>query len=146
MIRAFTSSIRPLTTSSPFSMIATDVQNSFISARMCEEIRIVFPSEASRLRMFLRSIRPLRIDAAGRLVEQQHLGFGNQRLGQHQPLPHAPRELDDRGVSLLGQTDDLEVAVDQRRPLPPRNPVAGGEQVDELPDEKVVVNRRESRA
>ena len=58
MTRWLTSSIRPLTTSWPFSMIATDVQNSFISARMCDEIKTVFLSSASRRRMFFRSMRP----------------------------------------------------------------------------------------
>ena len=96
MIRALTSSIRPLTTSRPRSMIATEVQNSFISARMCEEIRIVLPSAGQPLEDVLEVDPALRVDAAGRLVQEQHLRVGDQGLGQHQPLPHPARQLDDR--------------------------------------------------
>ena len=95
MTRALTSSILPLTTIRPRSMIATDVQNSDISARMCDEIRTVLPSAARRLEDVLEVDPPLRVDAAGRLVEDQDLRVGDQRLGQHQPLPHPPRQLDD---------------------------------------------------
>ena len=58
MIRRLTSSIRPPTTSRPRSMMATEVQNSFISARMCDEMSTAFPSAETLLRMFFRSIRP----------------------------------------------------------------------------------------
>src|SRR5262249_3902544 len=57
-IRALISSILPATTTRPRSMIATDVQNSDISVKMCEEISTVRPSAARSRRMFLRSIRP----------------------------------------------------------------------------------------
>ena len=95
MIRSRTSSTVPLTTIRPRSMMATAVQNSVISARMCEEIRIVLPSAASRLQDVLQVDPPPRVDPAGRLVEQQDLRVGDQGLGQHHPLPHPPGEFGD---------------------------------------------------
>jgi hypothetical protein len=56
--RVLTSSILPLTIICPRCMIATDVQNSCISVRMCEEIRIALPAAAWARMTFFRSIRP----------------------------------------------------------------------------------------
>src|SRR5208283_4525737 len=84
----------------------------------------------------------LRVDPAGRLVQEQNLGDGNERLGQHQALSHAARQPDRRRVTLLGQADNFEVPIDELGPAPAGNPVAGGEKVDEFPDQKIIVDWR----
>ena len=140
--RRLTSSIRPLTTTDPRSMIATDVQNSFISARMCDEIKTVFPSSPSRRRMFFKSIRPWGSTPLAGSSSKSDLRLGDQGLGQHQPLPHPPRQLDDHRVTLLGQPDHLEMTADLGRPPVAGHPVTGGEQVEELPDHQVFIHRR----
>ena len=98
-------------------MIATDVQNSSISVKMCDEIEhrpLLFSQPPQDV---LEIDSPLGINTAGRLVQEQHLGVGHQRLGQHQPLPHASRQLDHQRLPLLGQAHHLEVPVDLRPPL-----------------------------
>ena len=51
----------------------------------------------------------LDIEARGRLVEQQQLGIGAQRvsqLGRH--LPHPVGEVDDEAVAVLLQVEELD--------------------------------------
>ena len=58
-----------------------------------------------------------RVQAGGRLVEQDQLRVGHERLGQLGPLPHARREALDRAEAGFVETDEIEHV---------RRPLAGG--------------------
>ena len=60
------------------------------------------------------SSRPGRVEAVGRLVEQEQARAVDERLGELDPLLHAGRVAADRPVALLVQAD---VAEDLGRPL-----------------------------
>ena len=49
-----------------------------------------------------------RIEAAGRLVEQQHLRLVQQHAGQAEALRHAARQARHQGVALVAEIDQLE--------------------------------------
>ena len=50
----------------------------------------------------------LRVEARGRLVEEQHVGVVHDRPGDHQPLRHAARQLVDVGAGPVGEPELLE--------------------------------------
>ena len=81
-----------------------------------------------------------RVEARGRLVEQQHLRIVDQRVGQAQPLLHPAREGLDVRVALVAEVDQLEQVGDHPAPAGRRQPVAAGEEVEVLPDLHVVVD------
>ena len=57
-------------------------------------------------------VDPFRVESVGRLVEDQHAGFSEQRAGETQALPHPEREALDAAVAGIGETDLLEHGVD----------------------------------
>ena len=64
---------------------------------------------------------PGRVEPVGRLVEDQHLGVAEQRVGEPEPLAHAERVLPDplaRGRAL--EPDEVEQPVDPRLADPDR--------------------------
>ena len=81
-----------------------------------------------------------RIEPGGRLVEQQHLGVVDERVGEAQPLLHAAREALDVGVALVAEVDEVEQVADHLAPPGGRDAVAAGEEVQVLPDPHVVVD------
>ena len=58
----------------------------------------------------------LRVEAGGRLVEEEQLRVGHQGAGQGQALPLAARELADPRPALLLELDDGDDLVDRSRP------------------------------
>ena len=57
----------------------------------------------------------LRVEAVGRLVEDEHLGLAEQRRRQAEPLAHAERVVADPAARLLlGEADEGERLVDPR--------------------------------
>ena len=50
----------------------------------------------------------LRVEARGRLVEEQHVGLVHDRPRHHQPLRHAAGELVGAGIGPVGQAELLE--------------------------------------
>ena len=48
------------------------------------------------------------VEAAGRLVQQQHLRFVEEHAGQAQPLRHAARQARDQGIALVVEIDEFE--------------------------------------
>ena len=56
----------------------------------------------------------LRIEAGGRLVEEEQLGIADQRAGDGEPLLLAAGELLDPGVALVLELDQLQHLVDGR--------------------------------
>jgi hypothetical protein len=56
----------------------------------------------------------LRVEAVGRLVEEQHVRVAEQRTRDRQPLPHAERIRLHALVRRAGQVDDLEQLVHAR--------------------------------
>ena len=56
----------------------------------------------------------LRVDAGGRLVEQQQLGLVHHRGGQREPLLPAARELPGELLAAIGQAELVERFVDPR--------------------------------
>ena len=53
----------------------------------------------------------LRVEARGRLVEEEHIGIVEDRPGDHQPLGHAARQLGHVGASPVGEAELLEHLV-----------------------------------
>ena len=64
----------------------------------------------------------LRVEAGGRLVEQQDLGPVDQRAGDGQPALHAAGEVLDLGARLLGELDELQQLVAPLADLRAREP------------------------
>ena len=81
-----------------------------------------------------------RVEARGRLVEDQQRRIVDERVGEAQPLAHAAREGLDVGVALVGEADDLEQLADHRGPAGRGDAVAAREEVEVLPDAEVVVH------
>ena len=50
----------------------------------------------------------LDIDTRGRLVENQHVGAVDHRLGDHQAAAHAARQAPRVGIGMLGQVEGVE--------------------------------------
>src|SRR5262249_50637978 len=65
-----------------------------------------------------------------------------QGLGKHQPLAHAPRELDNHRRALVGQADHFEVLAFDGGSPGPLDTIARGEQIEEFPYLKIFVHRR----
>ena len=127
----------------PCSMIATEVQNSFISARICEEIRTVFFSSAIRRRMFLRSMRPWGSIPLAGSSSSSTWGSGIIVLASIIRC-RIPRDSSPTIASRFSvRPDHLEVFVHGPAPAGLFQPIAGGEQVEELPDLQVFVDWRE---
>ena len=93
----------------------------------------------SRLRISIRA----GVQAAGRLVEDQHLGVVQEHAGQAQPLRHAAGKAGDEGLALVAQVDQVEHLVADL--LPPRtlDAVGRGEELQVLDDLHVVVDAEE---
>ena len=84
-----------------------------------------------------------RVQAAGRLVEDQHLGVVQEHAGQAQPLRHAAGKAGDEGLALVAQVDQVEHLVADL--LPPRtlDAVGRGEKLQVLDDLHVVIDAEE---
>ena len=106
-----TSTTAPLTSKTPCSMMPILLQMSASSGRMWLETRIVLPIAAQLLEQGAHLDAGARVEAAGRLVEQQHLRFVQQHAGQAEALRHAAREARDQGVALVAEVDELEHLV-----------------------------------
>ena len=102
-------------------MIARE-QTASTSSRMCVEKMIAFfspisPDQGSHL-VFL-----VRIEAIGRLVEDQHLGIVNDRLRKTGAMPVAFRERLDALMQHGFEKTHLDHAIDRRAfSRSPRNP------------------------
>ena len=86
-----------------------------------------------------------RIEAGRRLVEEQDLRVVDERVGEAQPLLHAPREALDVRVALVAEIDEVEEVADHPPPPIGRDAVAAGEEVEILPDLHVVVDAEDVR-
>ena len=118
----------PLARSSPFEITTT-------SSTLCEtsesrwlETRTARPWRASERSRSRIQRMPGRVEAVGRLVEDQHLGIAQQRGGDGQPLAHAHRVALDAPVAGVGDPDQLQHLLDARRAggRRPRRGCAGG--------------------
>src|SRR3954468_9488232 len=83
----------------------------------------------------------LRVDAGGRLVEEQHLRRVHQRAGQHQPLRETTREAEDHRVGPLGERELLEQVVGARSSAGAGNAEEAAVVVEVLPDRERPVER-----
>ncbi len=81
-----------------------------------------------------------RVETRCRLVEDQQGRVMDERVREAQPLAHAARERLDVRLALVRETDDLEQLADHRRSPGGGDAVAAGEEVEVLPDAKVVVD------
>ena len=81
-----------------------------------------------------------RVQAGGRLVEEEHLGVVDEGVGQAQPLLHAARQGLDVRVALVAQVDQLQEVADHPPTGGRRDAVAASEEVEVLPDLHVVVD------
>ena len=64
----------------------------------------------------------LRVEAGGRLVEQQQLGLVDERAGDREPALHAARQRLDLVAGTLGELDEVEQLVELRPQLAAREP------------------------
>ena len=55
------------------------------------------------------------VHAGGRFIEEEHVGFVAERLGDHHPPLHAARQFDDSGIALVPQRQVAQQPLDERR-------------------------------
>jgi len=84
-----------------------------------------------------------RVQAAGRLVQEQHLRLVQEHAGQAQALRHAARQARHQGVALVAQVHQVEHLVALLAPLRPLDAVGGGEELQVLDHLHVVVDAEE---
>ena len=84
-----------------------------------------------------------RIEAAGRLVEQQHLRLVQEDAGQAEPLRHAARQAGDQGVALVAEIDQVEHLLAFLAAFRPLDAIGGGEEFEILDHLHVVVDAEE---
>ena len=121
-------------------MMPMALQQSANSVRIWLEMRIVLPMRAELLEEGLDLDPRTGVQAAGRLVEDQHGRVVDQRLRQAQPLLHAPRQPVDEGVALAGQVQQFHDVVQDLPPPGAGKLIGHGEEVEELPDLHAVVD------
>ena len=80
------------------------------------------------------------IQARRGLVEDEHRGIMDERLGQAEPLLHPLGEPVDVIVSLVGQVEQVEHFADDLLAVRTGDLVGDGEEVEELPDFHAVVD------
>ena len=104
-------------------------------------IRIVLPSDAQLAEELAQLDPGARIEARGRLVEQQDLRVVDEGVGQAEPLLHAARQRLDvvRRACRPRSTSSSRSPIIRRR-AGGRQAVAAGEEVEVLPDLHVVVD------
>ncbi len=83
-----------------------------------------------------------RIEAAGRLVEDQHRRIGQQRIGQADPLAVAPGQLADQPAPLGGEAAGVDDGVDARAHVAARHALGAGAKGEQLADAHVRPQRR----
>ena len=81
------------------------------------------PSRAQRVDERPQLLAHLRVQADGRLVEQQQPRAVHERAGDEQPPAHAARQLVDLRVAAVGEVGDLQRALDRGLALAARQPV-----------------------
>ena len=99
---------------------------------MCEQRKTVLPSLLSPVMMSRSSLRPMGSEPAQGLVEEDEFGVVDERLGQPDPLQHAPRELAKLEARRPLEPDPRQ---EPRDPVPPLGPLQGEEaavEVEEL--------------
>ena len=89
-------------------MMATRSQTVSTSPSSCEEKKTVLPSFFKPLDDFAHFHAAERIQAAGRLVEDQQVGIVDQRLGQADALLHAFGIGFDRALAGVFQFDEFQ--------------------------------------
>ena len=130
----------PLRSSRPRSMIPTLVHS---SRELGEDVaadqdRLAHPAQ---LAQDLAHLDPrARIQARGRLVQDEQLRVVDQRVRQAQPLAHPARERLDVRVALVDEAHDLQQLPDHGAAPRRRHVVAAREEVEVLPDPQVVVD------
>ena len=100
-------------TTRPLLMMTTRWQVCATSGRMCV-LRMIVWSPARLLDQLARLDDLLRIEAGGRLVEDQHVGVVNERLRQADALPVALRQLAAVAVRHVGDARALHDASSTR--------------------------------
>ena len=99
----------------PRLMMMTPSHTIVTSGRMCVD-RITVCCPASDLISARISVICLRVEADRRLVEDQHLGIAEERLGEAHALPVALGELADEPVLHVGDEAPLHHLADARPP------------------------------
>ena len=109
--------IRSARSSLPPSMAISESQIRSTSPSRCEQTTTEMPNSVPMRWIRLEHRVPAgRVEAVGRLVEQQQVGVVHERLGQLDPLLHAGGVAADLAVALL---------VETRRGAAPRRPARG---------------------
>ena len=106
------SSTVPFQISLPRSMMPILLQMSASSGRMCDDTMIVLFILPELLDEFAHLDAGPRVEAAGRLVEQQHLRLVQQHAGQAEALRHAAAEARHQRVALVAQVHVVEHLLD----------------------------------
>ena len=106
-----------------------EVQQSASSVRMWLEIKMVLPTRAVILEHALHLQPCPWVEAAGRLVENQHRRIVNERLGQAEALLHTAREAVHVVVALVRQIEQLQHVADHLLAFATRNLIGDGEEI-----------------
>ena len=98
--------MRSARSSRPPSMATSVSQIRSTSPSRCEQTSTEMPNSVPiRCTSAEHGVAAGRVEAVGRLVEQQQVGVVHQRLGQLDPLLHAGGVAADRAVALLVEPD-----------------------------------------
>ena len=131
----------PSATIRPSLMISTRSHVASTSDRMWLE-RITVWSAPELLDEVARLARLARVEARGRLVEDQRLGFVDDRLREADPLPQPARQPADHLVAAFVEAARLDRVVDARASPRRRHAAQLAHQLEEAGDAHLVVERR----
>ena len=111
---------RPCANGLPSTSTTTWSHSSATSPMLCSMIRKVMPRALQRQDVRAEPPRERRIDAGGRLVEQDQLRLGHQRAAELEQLFLPAREID---RAIVADLREIELARDRRSragAIPPR--------------------------
>ena len=108
------SASEPHAISRPRSRMATRSVRASISLSACDDSSTVTPSRGELADQLVERAAQRRVQARGRLVEQQQPRPAEQRLGQAEPLPHALGVGADATAGGRGEADALEQRLARR--------------------------------
>ena len=127
----------------PRSMTAIPSASWSASSRYCVQSRIVVPWPTQRADDVPHLVARARVEAGGRLVEEQQLGRDDDAGGDVQPAAHAAGVVLDQPAGRVLEAERLEQLVGAGLGAPPREAEQPAEQDQVLAAGQVLVDRGE---